>query len=109
MKRVVALLVLVVAIFLSCKNPYMDKPENLVSKDDMEQMLYDLAILEALKAQNPSQAYPSPSQYIQQKYEVDSTTFSQSVKYYATDIKTYRKMYDHVKERLAENKDAALK
>jgi hypothetical protein len=108
MKRVGVLFVLVSILILSC-NSFVDKPDNLVSKDDMEQMLYDLAVLEALKAQNPTQAYPSPSQYIQQKYQVDSITFANSSKYYAADIKTYRKMYDHVKERLAQDRDASLK
>lgn len=93
---------------ISCKKYYTEKPENLVDPDQMEEMLYDLAILDGLKNQNPTEKQPSPTQYIQAKYQIDSITFAKNLKYYATNIKEYRKMYEKIKTRLAEQKDKAL-
>ena len=53
-------------------------------------------------AQNYSvQKYLTPIEFVKIKYKVDSLTFAQSIQYYASDIKEYKKMYDAVKVRLA--------
>lgn len=85
----------------SCKDEAIQKPNNLISRDKMENIIYDLAILEATRAHNYSvQDYPSPTDFIKRKYKIDSLTFAKSTQFYASDIKEYKKMYDNVKERL---------
>lgn len=97
-------LILIVSLFIfatSCKEKVNTKPKNLISKDKMVNIIYDIAILEATRAQNYSvQNYPTSIEYIKNKYHIDSLTYAQSTQYYASDIKEYKKMYDVVKERL---------
>jgi hypothetical protein len=105
MKKNILLITALFFIITSCKDEIIPKPKNLVSKDKMEDIIYDLAILEAARTQNSSvQNYPKPTEFIKNKYKVDSLTFAKSTQYYASDIKEYKKMYDAVKDRLtAEN------
>ena len=72
----------------------------------MEEIIYDLAILEAARTQNSSvQNFIKPTEFIKNKYKVDSLTFAKSTQYYASDINEYKKMYDEVKERLTNDND----
>jgi hypothetical protein len=94
-------------LITSCKDEVIEKPNNLISKDKMENIIYDLAILEAAKGQASGMQnnFPKPTEFIKTKYKVDSLTFAKSTQYYASDIKEYKKMYSNVKERLeAESK-----
>jgi hypothetical protein len=103
------LILLFITLFLitSCKNDVIEKPKNLISKDKMENIIYDLALLEAAKGQDAAMQikFPKPSDFIKAKYKVDSLTFAKSTQYYASDIKEYKKMYANIKARLeVENK-----
>jgi hypothetical protein len=42
------------------------------------------------------------STYIYKKYAIDSLTFYQNQRYYAADVKQYKKMYQEVLDRLDE-------
>ena len=67
----------------------------------MVAIIYDLSVLEAAKSQTSGiYHYPKSSQFLKEKYKVDSLTFAQSSQYYASDMKEYKKMYDEVKARL---------
>jgi hypothetical protein len=105
MKKFVLLFTVLFFGATSCKEEIVPKPKNLIEKDKMVNIIYDLAILEAARTQNSSvQNYLKPTEFIKNKYKIDSLTFAKSTQYYASDIKEYKKMYDEVKERLtAEN------
>jgi hypothetical protein len=106
MKKIVFILFIISFVILSCKNEIVEKPKNLIDKDKMKEIIYDLAILEAAINQgSATQKYPKASVFLKEKYKVDSLTFAQNTQYYASDIKEYKKMYEEVKERLdKENK-----
>jgi hypothetical protein len=106
MKKIVFILFIISFVILSCKNEIVEKPKNLIDKDKMKEIIYDLAILEAARNQgSATQNYPKASVFLNEKYKVDSLTFAQNTQYYASDIKEYKKMYEEVKERLdKENK-----
>jgi hypothetical protein len=124
MKKVVSLFVLV-TLFLSCNKDLVEKPDNLIDKKVMEDIYYDMSILEALTYQNPNSLYSNginPKTYIYKKYKIDSLQFAKSNAYYAADYREYKKMYDALNERIikekavldliakkAAKKDAALK
>jgi transcriptional regulator with PAS, ATPase and Fis domain len=114
MKKGVLFFILISLIF-SCKEEVVKKPENLIEKDIMADVMYDLALLEAIKYQSPNalQAHKiNPDEYIYKKYKIDSAQFVQSNMYYASDYKEYKKMYDQINSRLKENKsltEAAIK
>ena len=97
----------VLIVLISCKEEVVKKPDNLIEKEVMVNILYDLSLLEAIKSQptKPLEAYKvSPSQYIYRKYKIDSLQFFQSNMYYASDYKDYKKMNEQINERLDKNK-----
>ena len=51
MKKTIALLCLLFSIY-SCTNAIVEKPKNLIEKDKMIDILYDLSLLDAIKSQN---------------------------------------------------------
>ena len=109
MKKIILFLALVV-VFVSCKDDIIKKPNNLIEKERMVNIMYDLSILEAIKYQSPAaiEKYKiNPTQYILRKYKVDSLQFAKSSMYYAADYKEYKKMYEQVSKRLDKNKAIA--
>lgn len=106
MKKGVLFFILI-SLILSCKEEVIKKPENLIEKEIMVDVMYDLALLEAIKYQSPNalQAHKiNPDEYIYKKYKIDSAQFVQSNMYYASDYKEYKKMYDQINSRLVKNK-----
>ena len=106
MKKGVLFFILI-SLILSCKEEVVKKPENLIEKEIMVDVMYDLALLEAIKYQSPNalQAHKiNPDEYIYKKYKIDSAQFVQSNMYYASDYKEYKKMYDQINSRLVKNK-----
>ena len=86
MKRVAVCISLII-LFASCtvKNE-IKKPEKLIEKDVMENILYDLALLQALKGYSPQELqknHVNPKSYIYQKYKIDSIQFVENNKYYS--------------------------
>jgi ABC-type phosphate transport system auxiliary subunit len=106
MKKLILLFIVIILTTVSCKDEVIEKPKNLIERNKMVDIIYDLVILEAAKSQvSGVQSYPKATKFIKEKYKIDSLTFAQSTQYYASDLKEYKKMYDEVKERLnAENK-----
>lgn len=102
MKKIILLFIVIAFITSSCKDTSINKPKGLIDKDKMENIIYDLAILEAAKSQTMGMQtnYPKPTDFLKIKYKVDSLTFARSTQYYASDIKEYKKMYERIKERL---------
>ncbi len=100
-----------VFVLASCNNNAVEKPDNLIDEAVMTDILYDLSIMEAIKAQNPYSATPTtnPKQYIFKKYKIDSVQFALSNRYYVSQIEQYKKMYDKVAERIEQEKQLADK
>ena len=88
---------------LACNSTTVDKPDNLIEKDKMISILYDISVLEAVKTQsiNGGISSKASAEYIYKKYKIDSLQLVKSTKYYASDIEEYKKMVDQVKDRLA--------
>ncbi|MGQ7946201.1 DUF4296 domain-containing protein [Flavobacterium sp. WC2509] len=106
MKKVLSLFILV-ALFLSCNKDLVEKPDNLIEKNVMKEILYDVFLLDVIKYQNPDILYANgvnPNTYIFKKYKIDSIQFVKSNAYYASDYREYKKMYDEVNDRLKNEK-----
>ncbi len=91
-------------IVIGCTST-IEKPKNLISKDKMINVLYDLSLLQAIKAQNISGGINKIGidDYIYKKYKIDSIQLAQSNKYYASDMEEYKKIFAAVKTKLEEN------
>lgn len=103
MKKYLALFSL---ILFSCKKPAVEKPQNLIDEPVMVAMLYDLTVLEAIKSHAISNGTTSPMQtneYLYKKYGVDSLQFVQNEKYYASNITTYKRIFDQVNQRILDS------
>ena len=99
------MIVILVGCFslLGCNNKAVKEPKILIERSTMINIIYDLSVLEAMRSLNSSNGitYPKANVYIKNNYNYDSLTFAQNSKYYASDNKDYKKMYDQVKDRLA--------
>jgi hypothetical protein len=108
MKKVLSLFILVVSFF-SCNKDLVEKPDNLIDKKVMKDILYDMLILDAVKYQDPNLLYENgvnPKTYVFKKYKIDSLQFAKSNAYYAADYREYKKMYDELSDRLKKDKEA---
>ena len=91
-----------IVLFFGCKMNSVEKPSNLIDKDKMVDILYDISLLEAIKTQNIGGGISSKmgNDYIYKKYKIDSIQFVKSNIYYASDIEEYKKMFEEIKQRL---------
>jgi hypothetical protein len=83
------------------------KPDNLIPKDKMVNIIYDMSLLSAAKGINRKLMEKQgvhPEQYIYKKYDIDSLQFVQSNEYYAFDLKAYDDIYKQVKIKLNKEK-----
>ncbi|EPR73279.1 hypothetical protein ADIWIN_1710 [Winogradskyella psychrotolerans RS-3] len=107
LKRISIILVLGILIFACDGINKPIKPDNLISKAQMTDLLYDLYLVNASKGVNRStleKNYFDPEFYILKKHNVDSTRFAESNNYYAYETETYKAIVDEVKERLESEK-----
>ncbi len=109
MKKIIAI-IFVFFMVICCKNPAIEPPINLISEEKMVQILYDLAVLDAIRAINNSsletRGLNSPV-CIYKKYNIDSLQFAKNNKFYASDISNYAKIYEKV-NLLLETKKAEI-
>ncbi|TRX01230.1 DUF4296 domain-containing protein [Flavobacterium gawalongense] len=108
MKKIISLLAIFL-VLVSCKDETVKKPNRLIEKDEMVNIMYDLSLLEGIKYQNPTSLDTfkiNPKKYIYKKYKVDSLQFAKSNTYYASNYEEYANIIDQVNDRLTKNKTA---
>lgn len=95
-------------LLIGCNDAMVKKPEKLIDKEEMVNIIYDISILEAMRARNPSPTeHGITRDYIYRKYNIDSLQFAQNNEYYASDIQEYKKIYDKVNARVEKEKAVA--
>lgn len=95
---------------ISCNNNAIDKPDNLIEKDKMVDIIYDLTILQAMRGNFQAKLDSNNidvANYVYKKYKIDSLQFANSNRYYASDVASYNRMYNRVNERLVSEKAKA--
>lgn len=106
MKKLALLFILIIAS--ACRQgDVVEEPERLMSEDDMVNALYDIAVLQAMRSQGINSLRENkvdPKAYIYKKYNVDSLTFSQNHRYYASRLEQYEQMQKRVKEKIQAEK-----
>lgn len=83
------------------------KPKDLIPKEKMSDIMYDLYILNAAKGINRKVLELNgiiPTDYVYKKYGIDSLQFANSNTYYAYDTKTYGALVEKVKSELERDK-----
>ncbi len=98
-----------VLLLVSCydiKKP--EKPENLIAKDKMVNIIIDLSLFNSAKGINKRTLENKGinlEQFIYKKHNIDSLQFAASNNYYAYNIVEYEAIYDRVKDSLTGLKD----
>lgn len=95
-------------LLLSCTEQVVEKPENLIPKEKMTEILHDLAILNAAKsgaARKFEDSGVDIMEFLYKKYGIDSTQFSQSDLYYASLPLEYQTIYQELETRIKRQKD----
>lgn len=95
-------------IILSCGDKDRPpKPANLIKKEKMADILYDLYIINAAKGVNRKiieKQSLEPEAYVLTKHNIDSSQFADSNNYYAYDTEDYQSIIETVKVRLQKEK-----
>ena len=90
-------------IFASCKESAVQQPDQLIEREQMVDLLYDLSILEVVKYQNPPSLKnynKDVMAYIYKKHKIDSLQLVQNNRYYASNYKDYKKIFEEIKARV---------
>lgn len=106
MKKVILLLLSVV--MFSCGKEQAEKPEHLLSEDEMVNIFYDLSLLQAIQSYQPQAITNNgvdANNYVYKKYKIDSLTFVQNNKWYTGNLEQYQRMQQRVTEKLKKQKD----
>ena len=104
-------LIIILSLVLGCNNSLNQEPippENLISKEKMIDIIYDMTLINVAKGVNKSILENNgiiPEQYLFNKHTIDSILFAKSNEYYSYDLKTYQTIYDKVKIKLEKNKN----
>lgn len=92
---------------VSCEQKAIEKPDNLIEKEKMDDIIYDLTLLQAMRGSYQATLDSNKvdvANYIYKKYKIDSLQFANSNRYYASDVAAYNRMFNRVNERLIANK-----
>jgi len=102
------ILFLISICLLSCAEDVVEKPENLLPKDKMASIFYDLALVNAAKNTGNDILKKNNIEtmnYIFTKHDIDSVAFVDSDLYYASKPAIYKEIYEDVELRLKDVKD----
>lgn len=91
---------------------FTTKPKNLLSKEKMTDLLYDLTIYNSLQSFN----FNADTVYLHhkradifQKYGIDSLQFVEQNEYYRQDLEAYAKMFETVQQRILDRVEEVKK
>ncbi len=103
------LFVILLALLLtSCGEKLLDKPEDLIPKEKMINILKDMTILNSARSTSITVLHDykiEPTTFVFSKYGVDSLQFVTSDKYYASLPNEYEAMYAEIEKQLDNEKE----
>ncbi|MEP2239551.1 MAG: DUF4296 domain-containing protein [Maribacter sp.] len=103
----VLFLVTVLLLVTSCAEELIEKPNNLIPEDKMVSIIKEMAIVNAAKATNLGKLRENgvePTNFIFNKFKIDSAQFVDSDRYYASKPLRYENMYKKVEAELEEQR-----
>ena len=107
-KNIIVFVVFFLLVIACSSTDKPKKPNNLISENQMSEVLYDLYIINAAKGVNRKLLETNgfiPEAYVLTKYNIDSIQFVESNAYYAFDTDVYKVIVDRVKDRLEKEKE----
>jgi len=100
-------LVVSILFFISCENLEVKKPSNLISEDQMVEILYDMVLINSSKGVNKKllqKNINNPEAYIFKKHNIDSLQFAESNAYYTFKNEVYKSIYEKLELKLTTQK-----
>lgn len=101
MRKKVILLAFLIWLGCAPQNS-VEPPEQLISPEKMEDVLYDLSLIKALKNTNfqteESKSILTPD-YLFKKHNIDSLQWEENLRYYSKNPKQFLLIYKKVQER----------
>ncbi len=108
LKKYILHIIILLFVFSCDNSDKPKKPDNLIAKEQMVNIMYDAFILNSAKGVNKRVLEKNgvfPEDYIFEKYNIDSTQFVLSNNYYAYDAKVYESIMNDIKKKInKENK-----
>lgn len=96
-------------VCLSCGERLVEPPEDLIPKETMIDILYDISIIDAIDNTYPTALKDNGLEvmaFVYEKYGVDSTQYVESDLYYASDPSQYKEIYQTLHNRLQKQRDS---
>jgi hypothetical protein len=103
-------LIIALLLLVSCQKNGIGKPkkpDNLIPKNKMVEIIYDMSLITVAKGVNKrllEENGLNPEEYVYNKYNIDSIQFVESNNYYAYHLEDYNNIYSQVKDRLTKEK-----
>ena len=110
MKKII--LTISFSILFSCSNSTENKPENIMSEDEMVNFLVDINIINSSRSfKNNSKInyYNIKDSLLYRKHKIDSAIFARSNFFYSSKPKVYLKIYSKLELKLNKIKDSLSK
>ncbi|MEM6686101.1 MAG: DUF4296 domain-containing protein [Bacteroidota bacterium] len=107
MKKNLLYILLILFIVVSCKEEAIPRPNNLLSKERMAGILYDITMINSIKGVNKfklEESYMRLDTYLYEKHKTDSIQFQISNNYYAANPTVYSEIYEMVQARLTKER-----
>tara|TARA_B100001287_G_scaffold30788_1_gene21989 strand:+ start:423 stop:881 length:459 start_codon:yes stop_codon:yes gene_type:complete len=103
-------LICIFLVLFSCSFTIEKKevPDNLISEEEMINILYDMSLISVSKGINKrilENNGMKPKKYILKKYDIDSLQFVTSNEYYSKDLERYLSIYEAVLNKLEVNRE----
>ncbi|MCP4882871.1 MAG: DUF4296 domain-containing protein [Flavobacteriales bacterium] len=100
-------LILIFILILGCQDKvYYEKPEGLLEKEEMIEILYDMHL--AVGTSNIQNVHFEKNRnytsLVYEKYGIDSTRFLEANVYYTAHIQEYEEIFEEVERRITELK-----
>ena len=103
MKRATSIVCILLLAVACNRVKSVPKPDNLIPIETMENIIYDMAIINSARGYNSqrfSQTGVKPDSHVFEKYAIDSVQFSQSTLYYSVRLEDYKQLIEKVRKRL---------
>jgi len=96
-------------LLLSCAEKQVRRPENLIPKGRMVNILYDIAVMDAIDGTYPKALERNGitvMAFVYEKYGIDSLQLAESDLYYASRPEEYEEIYKTLEDRIAAQRDS---
>ncbi|MFM1878612.1 MAG: hypothetical protein RLZZ241_1478 [Bacteroidota bacterium] len=98
-----------VLLFAACAEKQVKQPEQLLSREQMVNVLYDIAALSAIEGNYPNALERNDiriMEFVYTKYGIDSLKFAASDLYYASIPAEYEAIYEALEARMGRERDS---